>query len=181
MATTKLGFQAQGPDKNRRNIMAAVDYFLKIKDIKGESTDDKHKDEIDVLSWSWSESNSGSHATGGGGGAGKVSMGDFNFSMHNCKASPELFTACAQGTHIEEATLVCRKAGKTAQEYLTVKMNDLLVSSYQTGGSQGDVVPVDSITLNFSKIEFKYAAQKKDGSLDSPVVKNYDLKLNKAG
>jgi len=161
--------------------MAAVDYFLKIKDIKGESQDDKHKDEIDVLSWSWAESNSGSHATGGGGGAGKVSMGDFNFSMQTCKASPELFTACAQGTHIGEATLVCRKAGKTAQEYLTIKMTDLLVTSFQVGGSPSEVVPVDTIQMNFSKIEFKYAAQKKDGSLDSPVVKNYDLKLNKAG
>src|SRR2546421_10598105 len=147
--------------------MAAVDYFLKLKDIKGESTDDKHKDEIDVLSWSWSETNSGSHATGGGGGAGKVSMGDFHFTMHTNKASPDMFVKCANGEHIGEGTLVCRKAGKGGQEYLIVKMTDLIISSYQAGGSQGEVVPVDSIALNFSKIEFKYSAQKKDGSLDS--------------
>jgi type VI secretion system secreted protein Hcp len=162
-------------------MAAAVDYFLKIDTIKGESTDDKHKDEIDIMSWSWSETNSGAHAAGGGGGAGKVSMGDFMFTMQTCKASPDLFVKCATGEHIPEATLVCRKAGKTGQEYLIVKMNDLIISSYQAGGSQGDVLPVDSIALNFSKIEFKYASQKKDGTLDSPLVKNYDLKLNKAG
>jgi type VI secretion system secreted protein Hcp len=160
---------------------AAVDYFLKIDGIPGESQDEKHKNEIDLESWSWGETNSGSHAAGGGGGAGKVSMQDFSFSMRINKASPKLFLACAQGTHIKEANLTCRKAGKTGQEYLKVKFSDLLISNYQTGGSGGDVVPVEQITFNFSKIEISYAPQKPDGSLDSPVVHNYDLKLNKGG
>jgi type VI secretion system secreted protein Hcp len=159
-------------------MAAAVDYFLKIDTIPGESTDGKHKNEIDLESWSWGETNSGSHAYGGGGGAGKVSMQDFSFHMRANKASPKLFLACATGQHIKEALLVCRKAGKTQQEYLKIKFSDLLVSSYQTGGSGGDVVPMDSISLNFSKIEFSYAPQKPDGSLDSPVVHNYDLKAN---
>jgi type VI secretion system secreted protein Hcp len=160
---------------------AAVDYFLKIKDIPGESQDDKHKNEIDLESWSWGETNSGSHAAGGGGGAGKVSMQDFSFAMRINKASPKLFLACAQGTHIPEALLTCRKAGKQQQEYLKIKFSDLLISSYQTGGSGGDVVPVEQITFNFAKVEISYAPQKADGSLDSPVVHNYDLKLNKGG
>ena len=159
--------------------MASVDYFLKITDIPGESADSKHKDEIDLESWSWGEANSGSHATGGGGGAGKVAMQDFHFTMRVNKASPKLFLACAQGTHIKEALLTCRKAGKEQQEYLKIKFSDLLISTYQTGGSNGDVVPVDQIAFNFSKIEITYAPQKPDGSLGSPVVHNYDLKLNK--
>ena len=92
----------------------AVDYFLKIKGIEGESFDAKHKNEIDVLSWSWGETQSGSHAAGGGGGAGKVSMQDFSFVMKVNKASPKLLLACANGEHIPEATLVCRKAGSWA-------------------------------------------------------------------
>jgi type VI secretion system secreted protein Hcp len=88
---------------------------------------------------------------------------------------------CATGEHIKEATLTCRKAGKEQQEYLKVKFSDLLISNYQTGGSSGDVVPLEQITFNFAKVEFSYAAQKPDGSLDSPVVHNYDLKLNKGG
>jgi len=159
----------------------AVDYFLKIDGIPGESEDAKHKNEIDLESWSWGETNSGSHAGGGGGGAGKVSMNDFNFVMRVNKASPKLFLACASGQHIKEALLTCRKAGKDQQEYLKIKFNDLLVSTYQTGGSSGDVVPAEQIALNFSKIEVNYAPQKADGSLDSPVVHNWNLKENKGG
>jgi type VI secretion system secreted protein Hcp len=159
--------------------MAAVDYFLKIDGVDGESTDDKHKNEIDVESWSWGESNMGTHAGGGGGGAGKVSMRDFSFTMKVCKATPKLMLACSTGQHIKEAKLTCRKAGGDQQEYMTIKFADLLVSSYQTGGSAGDVVPTDQISMNFSKIEFEYKPQKPDGSLDAPVKAGYDLKLNK--
>ena len=119
--------------------MAEVDYFLKIKDIEGEAEDDKHGKEIQIESWSWGESNAGSHAGGSGGGSGKVSMQDFHFVMTVNKASPKLLLACANGAHIPEALLTCRKAGKDAQEYLKIKFTDLLVSSFQTGGSRGQV------------------------------------------
>jgi len=159
----------------------AVDYFLKLDGIPGESKDSKHKDTIQIESWSWGESNSGSHGFGGGGGAGKVNMQDFSFTMGINKASPKLFLACANGQHIKEGLLTCRKAGKEGQEYLKIKFTDLLVSSYQTGGSAGNEVPLDSISLNFAKIEVSYAPQKPDGSLDSPVVHNYDVQENKGG
>ncbi len=159
--------------------MASVDYFLKLDGIDGESTDSKHKNEIDVLSWSWGQTQSGSHVTGGGGGAGKVQMQDFHFTMQVNKASPKLFLACATGDHIKKAVLVCRKAGKEQQEYLTVTFSDLLVSSYQTGGSQGDVVPVDQISLNFTKIEWEYKEQKADGTLGAAAKAGYNLKENK--
>jgi type VI secretion system secreted protein Hcp len=159
----------------------AVDYFLKIDGIPGESQDDKHASEIDLQSWSWGETNHGSHGVGAGGGAGKVAMSDFSFTMSVNKASPKLFLACANGSHIASALLTCRKAGKTQQEYLKIKFTDLLVSSYQTGGSSGSEVPTESISFNFSKIEITYAHQKPDGSLDSPVVHNYDVQKNKGG
>ena len=158
--------------------MAAVDYFLKIEGVPGESTDAAHKQEIDVLSWSWGETNTGDFAQRGGGGAGKVSMQDFNFTMKVCKATPKLMEACASGKHLTGATLTCRKAGDTPQEYLIVKFTDLLVSSYQMGGSEGEVVPIDQVALNYSKIEFDYKEQKPDGSLGGSVKAGYDLKLN---
>jgi type VI secretion system secreted protein Hcp len=176
----QAGFQAQGSGKTENKTMASVDYFLKIEGIPGESTDDKHKNEIDIQSWHWGQQNSGSHAGGGGGGAGKVTMHDFSFNMGINKASPKLFLACATGQHIKSALLVCRKAGKEGQEYLKIKFEELIVSSFHTGGSGGEaVVPVDQITLNFAKMEFHYAPQKPDGTLDSPVVHKYDLKANK--
>jgi type VI secretion system secreted protein Hcp len=159
--------------------MAAVDYYLKIDGIEGEATDDKHKNEIDIESWSWGETQSGTAGHGGGGGAGKVSMQDFHFVMRVNKATPKLMLACATGQHIKKADLTCRKAGGDQQEYMKITMSDLLVSSYQTGGSAGDVVPTDQISMNFSKIEFEYKPQKPDGTLDAPVKTGYDVKLNK--
>src|SRR5262249_30737358 len=159
--------------------MAAVDYFLKIDGIEGESTDAKHKGEIDLLSWSWGATNAGSHAGGGGGGSGKVAMQDFHFVMEHNKASPKLMLACASGQPIPTAVLTCRKAGGEQQEYLKVTMTDLLVSSYQTGGSASNVRPTDQISLNFSKIEKEYKPQKADGTLDAPVKAGWNLKENK--
>jgi type VI secretion system secreted protein Hcp len=159
----------------------AVDYFLKIDGIPGESLDAKHKDEIDLESWSWGETNSGSSSGGGGGGSGKVSMQDFHFTMKMNKATPKLFVNCATGKHIPSALLTCRKAGGTQVEYLKIKFTDLLVSSYQTGGSAGaEVIPIDQISFNFSKIEINYAPQKADGTSAPPVVAGYDLKTNTA-
>jgi len=157
----------------------AVDYFLKINGIEGESPDSKHKNEIQLESWSWGETQQGGHAAGGGGGAGKVAMQDFHFVMKVNKATPKLMLACANGEHIKEAILSVRKAGKEQQDYLKITLNDLLVSSYQTGGSHGDVVPSDQISLNFSKIQFEYKEQKPDGTLGSAVKTGYDLKANK--
>jgi type VI secretion system secreted protein Hcp len=160
--------------------MAAVDYFLKIDGIEGESQDSKHKNEIDLVSWSWGETNSGDAAHRGGMGVGKVSMQDFHFTMRVNKASPKLMLACANGEHIKTAELTCRKAGKEQQEYLKIKLSDLVVSNFQTGGSGGDgVIPEDHIGLNFSKIEYEYKEQKADGTLGGTVKSGYDLKQNK--
>ena len=160
--------------------MAAVDYFLKIDGIQGESRDDRHKDEIDIESFSWGETQSGTFAVGGGGGAGKVSMQDFHFTMPVNKASPALFLACAQGDHIKNAILTCRKAGKEQQEFLKITMNDVLVSSFQIGGA-GGVVPTDQISLNFAKIEVEYKEQGATGKLAGSIKKWFDFKTMKGG
>jgi len=156
--------------------MAAVDYFLKVDGIPGESKDDKHPDEIQLESWSWGETNAGSMAAGGGGGSGKVSMQDFTFTMPINKASPELMYACAIGKHIDSCILTCRKAGTDQQEFLIVTFTDVIISSYQTGGGGGDVLPTESITFNFAAIEFQYSPQTETGGLDTKVVHKYDLK-----
>ena len=157
-----------------------VDFFIKFDGIKGESTADKHKDEIDVESWSWGETHPGSAASGGGGAAGKVAMQDFHFVMRLNRASPRLMRACATGQHIKMATLTARKAGKGQQEYLTFKFHDVLVSSFQTGGSEDAVfVPTDQVSFNFAKLEVEYKPEKADGSLGSAVEFKYDLKTNK--
>ena len=159
--------------------MARVDYFIKFDGIKGESTDAKHKDEIDVESWSWGETHVAGPG-GGGGGGGKVSMQDFHFVMRFNSASVGLMKACATGQHIKGATLSARKAGKEQQEYLVLKFDDVLISSYQTGASEGgDIVPTDQVSFNFAKIDVEYRQQKADGSLDVGIHFKYDIKANK--
>ena len=157
----------------------AVDTFLKLGDIKGESKDAKHAGEIEVLSWSFGVSQTGTMGMGGGGGAGKANFSDVSIMHAVDKASPVLMTKCATGEHIKEATMVSRKAGKGQQEYLIIKMNDILVTSVQPSGSSEH--PMESVSLNFSKIVLEYHAQKEDGSLDPAVYFKYDVKQNKEG
>ncbi len=116
----------------------AVDMFLKITGIEGESTDAKHKGSIDIESFSWGATQQGTTGSpgGGGAGAGKVQMQDFHFVMRSSKASPKLFQAVASGQHIKEAILTARKAGGKEQiEFLKIKFSDILVSSYQQAAS----------------------------------------------
>ena len=160
--------------------MATVDYFLKIDGVDGESTDDKHKGEIQLESYSLGSNNAASFSSGGGGGSGKVVMQDFHFVKRVDKASPKLFVSCATGEHIKTATLTCRKAGKDQQEFLVVVLSPILVSSYQNGGSAGsDVIPTEQVSLSFGKIEFKYKEQKPDGSLGGEVIGGWDVTTNK--
>ena len=157
---------------------AAVDMFIKIDTIEGESTDKTHGKEIDVLSWSFGASQSGSMA-GGGGGAGKVSMQDFTFTKSFDKSSPKLFEALATGQHLKEAKLVLRSAGGSQLEYLVITFSDVLISSYSTGGSSGDDRPTESVSLNFAQIKMSYVEQDAKGSAGAAVEFGWDLKANK--
>ena len=155
----------------------ASDIFAKLGDIKGESLDDKHKDEIEVLSWSWGVSNPGSRGGGTGGGAGKATFHDLSFTHHIDKASPLLLQSCATGRHLKEATITHRKAGKGQQEFLIIKMNDVIITSVQHGETQDS--HLESVSLAFAKVDLEYKPQKRDGSLDAGIHFKYDIKGNK--
>jgi type VI secretion system secreted protein Hcp len=159
----------------------ASDIFAKIGDIKGESLDDKHKGEIDVLSWSWGVTQTGTMAHGGGGGEGKAHFNDFNFTHHVDKASPVLLKACATGEHIKEATITVRKAGKGQQEFLIIKMNDILITGVAPSGAGDGAATAEHIALQFAKVDLEYKPQKADGSLDAGLHFKYDIKGNKEG
>jgi type VI secretion system secreted protein Hcp len=156
------------------------DIFAKIGDIKGESLDAKHKDEIEVLSFSWGVTNSGQIGSGGGGGAGKATFKDFTFNHGIDKASPSLLRACATGEHIKEATITHRKAGKGQQEYLIIKMNDIIITGVSLNDtSEGE--PSESVSMVFAKVDLEYKPRKADGSLDAGIHFKFDLKTNKEG
>jgi type VI secretion system secreted protein Hcp len=156
----------------------AADIFAKLGDIKGESLDSKHKDEIEVLSFSWGVTNSGSMAYGSGGGEGKATFHDMSFVHKVDKASPILMQACATGVHLKEATITHRKAGKEQHEYLIVKMNDVIITGVTHGGN-GDGSHQENVSLSFAKVAVEYKPQKPDGSLDAGIHFKYDLKAQK--
>ena len=159
--------------------MATVDYFLKIDGIPGESQDKTHKNEIQLNSFSWGATNAGTSATGGGAGAGRVKFEDFSITKTVDSASPKLMLACANGEHIKSAVLICRKAGKEQQEYLKYTFTDLLVSKFFLGGTE--VMPTEEVSINYSKIEMEYKAQKADGTLGGAVKAHYDVKQQSGG
>ncbi len=150
------------------SVVSANDMFLKISGIKGESQDDKHKGSIDVLSWSWGTST----------GTGRVKRGtvapqciqDLQLTKFIDASTPQLLMNAVTGQTAKEATLTVRKSGESQQEYLVIKMTDVLVTSYQTGGAAGSNLPImDNLVLTFSTIEGEYKQQKPDGSLGDSV------------
>ena len=150
----------------------AVDMFLDLDKIKGESQDKTWKDKIDILAWSWGMSQSGTMHTGGGGGSGKANFQDISITKYLDKASTDLMKACSKGDHIAKAKLVVRKAGSTPLEYLTIELTGVLISSISTGGSGGEDRLTENITLNFKEFKVKYQPQKADGSKDGGVLEH---------
>ena len=157
----------------------ATDFLLEIDGIKGESKDKTHKETIEVDSFSWGISNAGSHASNTGGGAGKASFQDIHFTSSVGKASTNLAQACASGKHIKKAVLYVRKQGETQKDYYVVTLEDLLVSSYQSGDAAGGTsIPTDQFSLNYAKIKFEYKPQKADGDLDAALTMTWDVKTH---
>jgi len=159
----------------------AFDAFIKIGDIKGEATDSKHKDEIEVYSFHYGVTNAGQGGHGTGHGSGKCTVNDSHLVHKVDKSSPVLFQRCATGEHIKEALFTVRKAGGDKLEYLKVKLTGLIVSDVRPGGSAhgADDIPLEEVGLNFGKIEIDYQPQGADGkAAGGPVHGGWDTKLN---
>lgn len=156
----------------------AVDMFLKLDKIKGESKDKSHKDEIDIMSWSWAITQTGSTHVGVGSGTGKAKFGDISITKYVDKASVTLMEYVSTGKHIEKAELVVRKAGGKPLEYIVIKLEDIIVTSYSTGGSGGQELLTETITLNFAQVKVAYKPQNADGSGAAAVDFGYNIQQN---
>ena len=161
----------------------AVEFFLKLDKIDGESMDSKHKGEINVESFSWGVNHANVNGGfGSGAGAGRASFEDFSFVSRSSKASPQLMLACATGRHIATGVLTGRLTGNAA-EFYTVKLTDILVSSFkdvsdsQTGNHDG--FPMSHVSLSFGKILFIEQSILGDGSVSPPA--SFDIQRNVEG
>ena len=150
---------------------AAINMFLDITGIPGESTDPTHTGQVDVLAWSWGMSNPGV-AGGAGGGASKANFQDLSLTKYVDKASPLLMLHCANGAHISKATLYVSKSGATNSEYIKIILTDILVTSVSTGGSGGEDKLTENISLNFSKVEYDYSP---DGTAASYIPFTWNI------
>lgn len=148
--------------------MADNDIQMLIDGVDGESRAKDRDGWCDVESFSWGAVQSGSMHVGGGGGAGKVAIQDVTVVKGVDKASPTIALKCCKGDHVKEVTLALRKPGGKQEEYYTIKLENVLISSYQTSGATNGPA-MDTFSLNFEKISYDYKPQKKDGSLDSAV------------
>jgi type VI secretion system secreted protein Hcp len=153
----------------------ALDAFLKITDVSGESKDKAHEDEIDVLGWNWGATNPGSARYGGGSGAGKVEFQVLSATKYVDKTSPTLFLALCNGRHFDEAALVVRKAGEKPLEYLKITMTQMKVAQLVTGGSGGKDRVTEDLTLHFAKFKMEYKEQSESGTGGARTMMGWDI------
>jgi type VI secretion system secreted protein Hcp len=156
----------------------AVDMFLELDGVKGESVDKTHKDKIDLLSWQWGLSNSGTFHHGSGGGSGKASFQDVSVTKYIDAASPNIMLFCANGKHFAKGKIIVRKAGENPLEYLTVSFEKALVTAYSTGGSGGAERITENVTLNFAKVKVEYITQSEKGGKGTPHAFGWDISSN---
>jgi type VI secretion system secreted protein Hcp len=162
----------------------AFDAFLKIDGIPGESSDDRHKDWIELLSYNYSvtQRSSGSASTAGGASAERASFSDFSVVKALDKASPKLFEACATGRHIPTVIVELCRAGGDKLKYMEYKLSNVIISSSRPGGTShaGETLPLEEVDFNFGKIELSYTQQKReDGSGGGQVAAGWNLETNK--
>lgn len=156
----------------------AVDMFLKIDALEGESRDKANAGWIDILAWSWGMSNSGTAHLGGGAGAGKVNVQDLSVTKYIDKSSADLMLACCTGKHFDKADLKVRKAGEGQHDYIVITMNEVLISAVSTGGSGGEDRLTENLTLNFGKVKFLYNIQDAKGAVKKGGECTYNIAEN---
>jgi len=156
----------------------AVDFFLKLDSIEGESVAEGHTSEIQLLSFSWGGSQVSSVAGTGGSGAGKVSLENLHAMKYYDKASVPLFKSLVSGTHIKTGVLSAVKAGaKSGQPFLKVSLEELYVTNLSVSGSSE--IPAESVSFSYNKIKIEYFTQNEQGILTAAGSTTYELKANK--
>ncbi len=162
--------------------MAVADMYLKLAGVEGEAKDEKHTNEIEIMSFSFGVSNQGSGAIGVGSGASKARVNDLTVSKYVDKASPGLFQNCCIGKSFATATLTVRKAGGDSPvNYLVYDMDEVFITNVSTSGSDGGGIATETVSLNFAKMTVTYTEQNADGSAGAATPKWYSVKEHNFG
>jgi type VI secretion system secreted protein Hcp len=160
------------------------DVFLKIDGIPGESTDDKHKDWIEILSFHHgvTQPASATRSSAGGASAERCDHEDFSINKLLDKATPLLLQHCCAGKHIKEVDIEYCRAGGDKTLYMKIVMEEVIISAVApSGSSKGEYgFPTEDVRFNYGRIKWTYTQQKRaDGQGGGNVVGGWDLTKNK--
>lgn len=149
--------------------------YMKLGDIKGESTDDGHKDWINLLSVSQAISRGGTT-----GGADKATFGDIVVVKEIDKSTPKLQEAIAKGQHYRENVIIDftkELQGGKQVTYLQWELKNVIVSNYSFHGSaSGDPIPTEQVSLNFEEIKVTYTKLDKKGQPQETVSYSWNVR-----
>jgi type VI secretion system secreted protein Hcp len=152
LAVFSVATPSSAHDRGRWDGNKDTQYFLKLEGIDGGSNDSKHRGEIELNSYRLMENepDTGEVATR------LAPLGDNNlrFLADSSKASPALFEKAQTGDTIASAVLSIRKGGQS-NDYMTVKLTDVVIASYQNSGHQDDD-GVDEVLLNYGTVQIEY-------------------------
>jgi len=156
--------------------MSKADMFLSLVGqrsgpIKGESEDERHKDEIDIIGWSWGIGARKEMA--GGGSAGKATIKELSVLKHVDKASTALMSVITTNELITKAVLAVRKAGTTQQEYFKISIQKGRITSLDVQASGPEMV--ESVTFAFQAIDVEYRLQGEDGQLRGSQLFSHEI------
>jgi type VI secretion system secreted protein Hcp len=159
---------------------AVAEIFLKLQGVDGESTDDKHKGEIEILSYSQAFKSTLAAPGGGGGGTGKASCGAVTVVKEIDRSSPVLISSVVAGKHIGKATITFRTVGgDNPLEYYTVVLNDVVVTEIEQQDAADPGRIMERVVLAPSKFEFSYRPVNAKGGLGAAVTAGWDCVANK--
>jgi type VI secretion system secreted protein Hcp len=154
----------------------AVDFFLKLDSIPGESVDDKHKGWIQLQSFSWGASQVTSVAGTGGSGAGKADLSDFSVVKYTDKATTPLFKSLTTGGHIKTGTMEAVKSGGAGKPFMKVDFEELFVTSHQISGASE--IPMENVSFSYNQIKMEYSTQDEKGVITTAGSVTFNTKTN---
>lgn len=160
----------------------AIDVYLHIDGIRGESNDDRHKDWIECTSviWGVHQPKSATSSTGGGHTAERCEHGDFVITKLADLASPLLLQTCSMGRTIPKARLEFMRADGQGEriKYYEVELENVLVGAVVPSIKGGDILS-EHVSLKYSKVKWKYTQQKIAGGAGGNTSGGWDLASNR--
>lgn len=157
----------------------AIDIFLKIDGIAGESKDAHHKNWIDVRNVNWAATQPATLTSGGGGGAGKVNFHDLKVTAAIDKSAPTILKHSANGRHIPKLEVSICKAGGEQVEYSRITLEDVIVTAVEFVGSQENEVLMVNYSFQAVKVKKQYWEQTERGGKGPETQMGYNIKENK--